>query len=104
MSNVHDRAYGWPHRRRRRRLLREAIGMPCPFCGRLMLDPKAPGGEPLHLDHSDPSAKLRGLPGDRIAHASCNVRAGNGTRALRHPQPTRDPGHWIGEDWYSVEW
>jgi hypothetical protein len=30
----------------------------------------------LHLHHTDPFAKLAGLPGDQLAHAGCNVREG----------------------------
>jgi hypothetical protein len=30
----------------------------------------------LHLHHSDPSAKLAGLPGDMLSHAGCNVKDG----------------------------
>jgi hypothetical protein len=33
-------------------------------------------GRALHLHHSNPAAKLAGLPGDQLAHAKCNIRAG----------------------------
>jgi hypothetical protein len=89
--------YGTPHRRRRKLLLAElaAAGTwPCPICGRPMYF-----GQRLHLHHTNPDAKLAGLPGDALAHALCNLRDGGrsgaatvnsqaeaaaSTRAVRH--------------------
>jgi hypothetical protein len=33
-------------------------------------------GRALHLHHSNPAAKLAGLPGDTLVHAACNLRSG----------------------------
>jgi hypothetical protein len=30
----------------------------------------------LHLHHSNPLAKLQGLPGDQLAHGKCNIADG----------------------------
>jgi len=60
-------AYGSLHQRRREELLPAAIGQACAVCGYEMRI-----GQALHLDHSDPEAKRRGEPGDRIIHAECN--------------------------------
>lgn len=46
---------------------------PCPLCGQPM---HAAMGRKLHLHHSDPAAKLAGLPGDQLAHSACNIRDG----------------------------
>lgn len=66
-GNTTARAYGAAHQTRRAELLPHAIGTLCPRCLEPMLE-----HQELHLDHSTPELKLRGLPGDRIAHASCN--------------------------------
>lgn len=60
-------AYDRAHQLRRRALLPNAYGQPCPRCGRVMLQ-----GQPLDLDHGDPGAA--GYLG--IVHAGCNRRAG----------------------------
>jgi hypothetical protein len=68
--------YGGVHRKIRAALLAELAaigGAPCPLCGDMMY---AWMGRALHLHHSDPAAKLAGLPGDQLAHARCNVRDG----------------------------
>jgi hypothetical protein len=59
------------HRAARAQLLPHAYGNPCPYC----LEPMLPG-QPLDLDHTNPVALGNAAPGDRIAHASCNRRAG----------------------------
>jgi hypothetical protein len=73
--------YGSVHRRVRAALLAELAaigGAPCPLCGEMMY---AWMGRALHLHHSDPAAKLLGLPGDTLAHAACNLRDGGRTGA-----------------------
>jgi hypothetical protein len=68
--------YGPAHRKRRKQLvalLASTGPWPCPICQRPMV---ASMGRSLHLHHSDPAAKLRGLPGDQLAHGICNVRDG----------------------------
>lgn len=82
-------AYGWQHQKVRERLLREQIGFPCPLCGDLMVQ-----ASDLDLDHSDPSAKLRGEPGDRLAHRWCNRSSTKGSHAPSSGQV----------EWSSVEW
>lgn len=70
------RGYGPAHRRKREELLAEFVeGQLCAFCDKPMLY-----GDNLDLDHSDPLARLRGEPGDRLTHSSCNRRDG-GRRA-----------------------
>jgi hypothetical protein len=43
----------------------------CGICGQPMSI-----NQPIDLHHSDPMAKLRGEPGDVLAHRSCNRRNG----------------------------
>jgi hypothetical protein len=73
-SNGRPPAYG-PEHRRRRKVLLEQLAMigaqPCPICGLPMTVRNR-----LHLDHSDPAAKARGEPGDRLVHAVCNEDSG----------------------------
>lgn len=67
------RGYGREHRLVREALLAAFVaGTPCGFCDHPMLT-----GQALDLDHSDPSTRLDGEPGDRLTHASCNRRAAN---------------------------
>lgn len=66
--------YGSAHRARRAALLAalaRAPGQPCPRCGMPMWP-----GQRLDLGHASDEAKRRGLPGDRLEHATCNRRAG----------------------------
>jgi hypothetical protein len=66
--------YGGAHRKVRALLLAALASMgsaPCPLCGKAMTV-----AMPLHLHHSDPAAALRGLPGDQLTHARCNVADG----------------------------
>jgi hypothetical protein len=66
--------YGPAHRKQRKQLvalLASTGPWPCPICDRPMY-----AIQRLHLHHSDPSAKLLGLPGDQLTHAGCNVRDG----------------------------
>lgn len=67
-----ERSYGTTHQQRRAALLPAAIGQACPLCGNVMTS-----DQPLHLDHTNPEDKLRGLPGDRITHSWCNESRGN---------------------------
>lgn len=76
-TSATDRGYGGEHRRTRKALLEAFVcGDICPLCSEPMLD-----GDLLDLDHSDPMARLRGEPGDRLTHSSCNRREG-GRRAF----------------------
>lgn len=72
------RGYGPEHRATREKLLPLALGMLCPIqgpnCDGVMTDP-----DRMDLDHSDPAARLRGEPGDRITCAPCN-RGRHGSR------------------------
>jgi hypothetical protein len=69
-----SRYYGGRHQRIRAALLPEAYGLPCPHCGRLMLE-----GQALDLDHTADRAGYRGM-----APAHCNradgARRGNAAR------------------------
>lgn len=78
LGKTSERGYGTAHQRVRIKLLALLVpGTPCGFCGEPM-----ELGQPLDLDHSDPSSRLRGEPGDRLTHRSCNrARKGN-----RHPR------------------
>lgn len=66
-NGIRHEAYGSLHQRTRDELLPSAIGQACQVCGYEMRI-----GQALHLDHTDPEAKRRGEPGDRIIHAQCN--------------------------------
>ncbi|GAA3829031.1 endonuclease domain-containing protein [Streptomyces chiangmaiensis] len=66
MGDTTRRGYGGHHQRLRRRLLAEAIGKPCHYCGEPMLE-----GQALDLDHNDDRTAYRGM-----THASCNRSAG----------------------------
>lgn len=59
--------YGRTHHLRRRMMLPDAWGQPCPRCGRVMFQ-----DQPLDLDHGDPGHE--GYLG--IVHSSCNRAAG----------------------------
>lgn len=78
LAKTSERGYGTAHQNARTKLLAQLVaGTPCGFCS----EPMEPG-QPLDLDHSDPSSRLRGEPGDRLTHRSCNrARKGN-----RHPR------------------
>ena len=65
--------YRGEHIRARAALLPLAIGTPCHFCGRLMLD-----GQALDLDHAPEGRGYRGM-----AHAACNRRDGARARIKR---------------------
>lgn len=78
-TNPAERGLGHAHRQERERLLPLAYGKTCPYFG---VDPRCPGpmlkGQALDLDHGRARA-LGGRTGDgtgRIAHTSCNRRAG----------------------------
>lgn len=75
-----ERAYGTLHRKIRLQLLASTPqGTMCPFWGgdEKCPGPMHPGAQLLDLNHSDPAAKLRGEPGDQLAHRACNRRARN---------------------------
>jgi hypothetical protein len=61
-----EKKYRWRHQKMREALLPAAYGMPCPFCGGLMLP-----GQSLDLDHMPGQESYRGM-----AHAKCNRRDG----------------------------
>lgn len=66
-----EKGLGWPHQKRRARLLEEAYGTDCLKCSQLMLR-----GQQLDLDHDLPRV-LGGKAGEgRMAHAYCNRSAG----------------------------
>jgi hypothetical protein len=68
--------YGALHRKIRAVLMARLAATgpwPCPICDGPMV---ASMGRMLHLHHSNPDAKLAGLPGDQLAHARCNIRDG----------------------------
>ena len=67
------RGYDQEHYRTRARLLPAAFGTMCPLCGEVMLP-----GQDLHLDHTVPLSVDRTARGDRIVHARCNLRRGDG--------------------------
>lgn len=66
-----ERGYDTEHYATRSALLPSAYGSRCPLCGEYMY----PHDE-LHLDHSIPLAVDATSRGDRIVHASCNLRKG----------------------------
>lgn len=67
------RGYGNEHKKARQRLLAELVdGTPCPFCGQPMRRDQR-----LDLDHSEPSSRHFGAPGDRLTHAVCNRKDGS---------------------------
>lgn len=70
-----ERGYGHQHQQRRTELAPLAIGQLCPYCHR----PMRPG-QALDLDHSTTRALDPSSVGDRMAHATCNRRAGATTR------------------------
>lgn len=66
-----ERGYGWEHQQARAEALRTmAPGAACPFCSGEMVR-----GMALDYDHYPPLA-LGGGGVRRLAHASCNRRAG----------------------------
>lgn len=66
-----QRGYDAEHMATRAALLPLAYGSRCQLCGEYMY----PHHE-LHLDHSTPLAIDASSRGDRIVHASCNLRKG----------------------------
>lgn len=76
-----QRGLGYEHQRRAAAMKRAALGMPCPGCGRAMLDVRL-----MDLDHSVPRA-LGGTVGDRVLCRRCNraagARLGNRLRSRR---------------------
>lgn len=65
-----ERGYGYAHQKLRARLIPQAIGKPCHFCGEIMRE-----GQDLALDHTEDRKGYRG-----IVHLSCNAADG-GRRA-----------------------
>ena len=82
-----DRGYGTEHQQARAQALRDLRqhpGQPCPFCHEPMYADMA-----LHYDHYPPLA-LGGGGIRRLAHASCNCRAGQALGQQRRRLRTRD--------------
>lgn len=79
------RGYGYPHRKLRAALIKDAIGKPCVRCGMPMLR-----GQQLDLDHTEDRTGYRGM-----AHAHCNRTAGavKGGKARRRKR-TRTSRRW----------
>ncbi|MET7949230.1 hypothetical protein [Micromonospora sp. NPDC005324] len=76
MPTTTQRGYGWAHQQARAAALAHLaqVGtLPCPFCTQAMTTAMR-----LHYDHYPPLALGGGGPGTvrRLAHASCNCRAG----------------------------
>ena len=85
---AYHKAYGKRHQQRRARLMQQ-LPMSCGICGRVMTRAMA-----LHLHHSKPGSKERGLPGDVLTHAACNEGAGApGVPRPRADAPRRDITH-----------
>jgi 5-methylcytosine-specific restriction endonuclease McrA len=77
---------GWGYRKRREAAIRAMRdGTPCPFCGLPMYKTQK-----LHYDHIVPRAFGNVNGPCRLAHASCNIRAGGVVRGqLRRSRPRR---------------
>lgn len=74
LGSATSRGYGYVHQQMRRKLLSELIpGTPCGFCTEPMYV-----DQPLDLDHSDPTLRAPGVPGDRLTHTHCNRRTNVG--------------------------
>lgn len=75
-----EEGYGWAHQQARARLVPLALGEACPMqgprCTGVMVDARL-----MDLHHSDPTARLRGEPGDVVVCAPCNRSYGDGTYA-----------------------
>jgi hypothetical protein len=92
------RGYGYDHQQRRKALLPDALGTPCPLrvsskCTGLMTDPAL-----MDLDHSKALAQ-GGRVGDRIVCSSCNRSAGARLgnllrRRRRRPRERRRSREW----------
>jgi len=68
-----ERGYGAEHRKRRAALLRALTdGDPCAECHQPMYH-----SQQLHADHVV-ATSLGGTRADRLLHAACNIRRGNG--------------------------
>lgn len=67
----HERGYDAEHEAIRAALLPAAYGTRCPLCGEYMYP-----HQPLHLDHSVPLSVDSTSKGDRITHATCNLKRG----------------------------
>jgi hypothetical protein len=102
-----ERGYGSEHQKARRAALAELVpGEPCPFCGQPML-----ACMKLDFDHSTPLV-FGGDGPRRLAHASCNrragVRLGNRLRSARrrqrlHPGQTALPSEQLALPLYTSQ-
>ncbi len=85
-----ERGLGYAHRQARLALLRLHVeGTPCAWCGQPMYR-----RQKLHADHTTPRSRggMGTLP-DRLLHAVCNIRRGNGVTAPTRPQ--RQSRQWL---------
>jgi hypothetical protein len=85
MGTTTQRGYGWSHQKARAKALDDLVdGEPCPFCGEAMA-----GDMDLDYDHYPPLA-MGGTPDGprRLAHSSCNRRAGQAISARRRARHT----------------
>lgn len=96
-----ERGLGWDHQKRRAAALKVfREGEPCPLCGYPMSRRQR-----LDLDHVTPRV-LGGTDGpSRMAHATCNRRAGavlgnrlRGRQWTRAPRPAAVEPAWAAED------
>lgn len=86
-GNTTARGYGWEHQQARARALDEMYdGEPCPYCGGPMVRAMK-----LDYDHYPPLARGGSPDGPRrLAHASCNRRAGQALAVSRR-SPSGSP-------------
>lgn len=87
------RGLGHHHQQHRTRLLlRHVDGTPCYWCARPMYrDPKRNwDSRPLHADHSRSRSTygVGNTTADRLLHATCNERRGDGSRDDQRPALT----------------
>lgn len=98
-ANTTARGLGFAHRQNREALLRRHTdGNPCWWCGRSMFKhgPRNWDHRPLAADHSI-SRAMGGTKADRLLHATCNERRGDGSKDHLRPvavqQPPAEPDH-----------
>lgn len=81
-----QRGLGWSHQKQRERLLRQHVdGTPCYWCGEPMYRVQE-----LAADHTLSRAH-GGTKADRLLHALCNKRRGDGSKDDERPAVTGVP-------------